>query len=390
MGVRPTDSEHRPTMFELLFDLVYVFAATQVTAFMSDEHSAMGVIDGLLVIGLLWWTWAAYTWLGNQARADEGLLRAGMALATVAIFVVGLAVPETFDDVPGGLYGPMVVVVAYLLVRVIHLAMYSFAAGDDAGLRHQVAISWLPLAASAVLLIVGALVGGVTQTILFAVALFGEWLGVYLTSRNGSWRVHSVSHWTERYGLFVIIAIGESIVAIGSGAATSALTASLLTAAVLGVVIAICLWWLYFDVVAIAAEEAMREADDARRLTIALEGYTYGHFALIAGILLAALGVELSLEVIDDGASIGGFAAVVLLGGLGLHLLGHVWFKARVLHSFSGSRTIGTVALVATMPLVAALRSVPALLVPTVILAAVVVWETVHHGETRRRLRGVS
>ena len=220
-----------------------------------------------------------------------------------------------------------------------------------------------------------------------AVALFGEWLGVYLMSRHGEWRVHSVSHWTERYGLFVIIAIGESIVAIGSGAANSVLSASLLTAAVFGVAIAICLWWLYFDVVAIAAEEEMRRADESRRLTIALEGYTYGHVALIAGILLAALGVELALEVIDHETGIGGFAAFVLLGGLALHLVGHVWFKARVLRSFSRSRAIAALALVAAMPLVAALRSVPALLVPTVILAAVVVWETMHHAETRRQLR---
>ncbi len=102
--------------------------------------------------------------------------------------------------------------------------MYVVAAGDDVELRHQVAISWLPLAASAVLLIIGAIVGGAAQTVLFAVALVGEWLSIYLTSRHGAWRIHSVSHWTERYGLFVIIAIGESIVAIGTGASDSALT----------------------------------------------------------------------------------------------------------------------------------------------------------------------
>ena len=247
-------------MFELLFDLVYVFSATQVTAFIVHEHSAVGVLQGLLVIGLMWWTWAAYTWLGNQARADQGLLRAGMALATLAVFVVGLAIPETFDDGTGGLYGPLVFVGAYLLVRVIHLGMYVVAAGDDVELRHQVAISWLPLAASAVLLIMGAIVGGAAQTVLFAVALVGEWLSIYLTSRHGAWRIHSVSHWTERYGLFVIIAIGESIVAIGSGASDSALTSGLLVASLLGVTAAICLWWLYFDVVAIVAEEEMSRA----------------------------------------------------------------------------------------------------------------------------------
>jgi low temperature requirement protein LtrA len=281
----------------------------------------------------------------------------------------------------------MVVVVAYLVVRVIHLSMYVVAAGDDVELRHQVAISWLPLLASAVLLVVGALVGGAAQTALFAVALAGEWLSVYLTSRHGSWRVRSVSHWTERYGLFVIIAIGESIVAIGTGAADAQLTTGLLAASALGVAMAICLWWLYFDVVAIAAEQAMDQADERRRLAIALEGYTYGHYALVAGIVLAALGVELALEALGDDKAVGVFAAVALLAGLALHLAGHVWFKARVLDSFSVSRTVGAAVLLGAIPLVAQLRAGPALAVPTTILVALIVRESVYHRAVRHRIR---
>ena len=116
--VQPVSADHRATTFELLFDLVYVFAATQVTAFMAHEHTAIGVVRGLLVLGLLWWTWAAYAWLGNQGRADEGLLRATMAVATVAMFIVALTVPEAWDDAPGGLNGPLVMVCAYLVVRI--------------------------------------------------------------------------------------------------------------------------------------------------------------------------------------------------------------------------------------------------------------------------------
>src|SRR6266700_1169700 len=220
-GVRPTSQDHRATPFELLFDLVYVFAVTQVTAYMAKEDSARGVLQGLLLLTLLWWTWSAYTWLGNQARADEGLLRAGMAVAMAAIFVVALTIPEAWHDAPGGLNGPLVLVGAYLLVRCVHLSLYAVAATGDPGLRRQVARTWPPTLAGAALLVAGALLGGWTETLLFAAALLVEGVGVYLTSRRGNWRLHSVAHLTERHGLFIILAIGESVVAIGVAPPTS-------------------------------------------------------------------------------------------------------------------------------------------------------------------------
>jgi low temperature requirement protein LtrA len=109
-GLRPTSEDHRATPFELFFDLVYVFAMTQVTGYMAAEHSAQGVLQGLLLLALLWWTWGGYAWLGNQARADEGLLRAGMVVAMAALFVVALTIPEAWQDAPGGLNGPLVLV----------------------------------------------------------------------------------------------------------------------------------------------------------------------------------------------------------------------------------------------------------------------------------------
>jgi low temperature requirement protein LtrA len=193
------------------------------------------VVQGLLLLALLWWTWSAYAWLGNQARADEGVLRAGMAVAMAAIFVVALTVPEAWQDAPGGLNGPLVLVGAYLLVRCVHLILYGVAAAGDRGLRRQLAITWVPLLAGAALLIAGALVGGWAQTLLFAGALLVDWVGVYLTSRQGNWRLHSAGHWTERHGNFIILAIGESVVAIGAGAAAQPISAPLLLGAVLGV-----------------------------------------------------------------------------------------------------------------------------------------------------------
>lgn len=158
-ATRPTGEDHQVTTFELFFDLVYVFALTQVTHFMAEEHSAYGVLQGLLILALLWWTWGGYTWLGNQARADEGILRAGMVVAMAAVFVVGLTIPEAWDDASGGLNGPVVLVSAYLLVKFIHLTVYSVAARDDTALRRQLAVTWLPTLTGAALLIAGVLLG---------------------------------------------------------------------------------------------------------------------------------------------------------------------------------------------------------------------------------------
>jgi low temperature requirement protein LtrA len=278
-GVRPTSQDHRATPFELLFDLVYVFAVTQVTGYMAKEHSARGVLQGLLLLTLLWWTWSAYTWLGNQARADEGLLRAGMAVAMAAIFVVALTIPEAWHDAPGGFNGPLVLVGAYLLVRCVHLSLYAVAATGDPGLRRQVARTWPPTLAGGALLVAGALLGGWTETLLFAAALLVEGVGVYLTSRRGNWRLHSVAG-----------------------------------------------------------------------VDLAVEAYTYGHFPLVAGIVLAALGVEGVLAHAGERQPLGTFYALPLFGGVAVYLAGQVLFKRRMHSTLSVPRLVATGVLVAALP----------------------------------------
>ena len=204
---------------------------------------------------------------------------------------------------------------------------------------------------SAALLVAGAIAGGALQTGLFAAALVIEWVSVYVTSRHGSWRIHSVAHWTERHGLFIIIAIGESIVAIGTGAAGDPVTTRLLVAATLGISVAICLWWLYFDTWAITAEQQMADADEDRRLTIAVDAYTYGHYLLVAGIVLIALGIELAIEALAEPDPLGAFAAAMLFGGLAVHLAGHCFFKLRAFGSLSTTRAVAMVVFVAAAPI---------------------------------------
>jgi low temperature requirement protein LtrA len=387
LRVRPTREDHSVTDFELLFDLVYVFALTQVTGYVGHAHTAEGALQGLLMLALLWWTWCAYTWLGNQARADEGLLRTGMAVAMAAVFVVALTIPEAWHDAEGGLDGPVVFVLGYLVVRSVHLAVYGVAARDDADLRHQVTISWFWLALGGALLLAGALIGGWAETALFAAALAVDWGGTYVTSRDGSWRVHSATHWTERYGLFVILAIGESIVAIGVGAADQAIGVGLLLAAVLGVAAAICLWWLYFDVVSVAAERRFHEARGAERMRLAIEAYTYGHFPIVAGIIVAAIGVEGVLAHAGDSTGLGAFYAVPLYGGTALYLAGHLFFKRRVLGSTSRERPLALAALLLVLPLAIVLPPLAALAGVVLILAALIAVESRRYADQRRGVR---
>jgi low temperature requirement protein LtrA len=385
-GVRPTSEGHRVTTFELFFDLVYVFAATQVTGYMAHEHTAHGVLQGLLLLALLWWTWSAYAWLGNQARADEGLVRAGMAVAMAAIFVVDLTIPEAWHDAPGGLNGPLVLVGAYLMVRAVHLTLYAVAAAGDRELRRQLTITSGPLLASAALLIPGVLLGGWTQTLLFAGALLVDWVGVYLTSRQRNWRLHSPAHWTERHGDFIILAIGESVVAVGVGAAQQPISGPLLSAAILGVATAVGLWWLYFDVASLAAEHQLIEARGQARVRLAVEAYTYGHFPIVAGIVLAALGMEGVLAHADASGPLGAFYAAALFGGVALYLAGYLLFKRRMHGALSLPRLVAICVFLAALPAAIFLPPLAGLAVVVLILAVLVIVETILYAQTRRSL----
>jgi low temperature requirement protein LtrA len=355
---------------------------------MADEHSARGVLQGLLMLALLWGTWSGYTWLGNQARADEGLLRAVMAVAMAGMFAVALTIPEAWHDEPGGLNGPLVLVCAYLLVRGVHLTVYAVAATGDPGLRRQVAITWLPTIVAAAVLVSGALLGGWTQTLLFAVALLVEWVGAYLPSRHGNWRLRSPVHLTERHGLFIILAIGESVVAIGFGAAEQPISGPLLFAAILGVAAAVCLWWLYFDVVSLAAEHRLLEARGQARVDLAVEAYTYGHFPIVAGIVLAALGVEGVLAHAGESKPLGTFYALPLFGGFALYLAGHLLFQGRTHSGLSLPRLVATGVLLAALPAAVVLPPLAGLAGLVVILAALIVVETTRDAQARHRLRG--
>jgi len=197
-----------------------------------------------------------------------------------------------------------------------------------------------------------------------------------------------VAHLTERHGLFIILAIGESVVAIGVGAADKPTSAPLLVAAILGVAAAVCLWWLYFDMVSLAAEHRLLEARGQARVDLAVEAYTYGHFPLVAGIVLAALGVEGVLAHAGERQPLGTFYALPLFGGVAVYLAGQVLFKRRMHSTLSVPRLVATGVLVAALPAAAVLPPLVGLAGLVLILAVLIVVETTRYAQIRRSLRG--
>ncbi|MFE3099688.1 low temperature requirement protein A [Nocardia tengchongensis] len=357
----------RVTAVELFFDLAYVFGFTQVSRLMADAHTAMGVLQGLTVLALLWWSWTAYSWLANQLHADEGFVRGAMFTGMTAVFVVAVMVPEAYADRTGGLSGPLIFVAAYLVARLTHLTVYMFTSvGGPAARREVVQTVCLSIVPSAALLIGGALLGSPWQVWCVLTAVTVEPVIANLTTWDVRSRISSATHFVERHRLVVILALGESTVAIGVGAGPIDIPP--LAGVLLAMAIAIALWRAYFGELATAAEHALCELDDRERSRAAHHGYTYLHLPIVAGIVLSALGIETAMAHISGTGAYGLFGAVALAGGAALYLIGTALFARRVVGAAMRPRLLAAlIMLTATpalspMPPLAALATTAALL----------------------------
>ena len=245
-------SEERVTPLELFFDLVFVLALTQCTALMAKEPTWSGLAKALLILGMLWWAWVGYAWLTSVVNPEEGTVRITIFASMAAFLVVSLCIEDAFGDL-GLLFAG-----AYGVVRTAQIVLFTVASRDDPKLRRSVnglAVS----TAIAVALLVGAyFANGAVQASLWVTALAFDLAGPYFFGVEG-WKLVP-GHFAERHGLIVIIALGESIVAIGVGA-EAGVDAGIVAAAVLGVAVTAALWWLYFDVVALVAERRLSNAE---------------------------------------------------------------------------------------------------------------------------------
>jgi low temperature requirement protein LtrA len=389
--IRPTDEHSGVTTLELFFDLVFVFAITQVTALMADDLGWRGALRGLVLLALLWWAWCSYAWLGNQARADEGVVRAAVIVAMAALFLVALAIPGAWGDEGGGVSAPVLLAGCLAVVRLGHLAVYVVAAGGDAALRRTVLRTAVPVAVAAVLLVAGAVLGGAAQTALWALALLIDYSGVYLF--GGGWRLPAPGHFAERYGLIVIIALGESLIAVGVGAGDLPVTGPTIAAALLGLVVSLALWWLYFDVVAPVAERVLRRAQGQERVRLARDSYTYLHFPMVAGIIYLALGLKKVAQYVSDAEHhaltdpLTGTPLWALYGGVAAYLLAHLAFRERNIGSVNVPRAVTVVVLLLAPLAVGPLPALAQLGVLAAVLVALIGFEVVRYAEARAAVR---
>ena len=389
--IRLNDEDATVPPLELFFDLVFVFSLTQVTALMADDLTGHGLVRGLLVLALLWWSWTGYAWLCNVVNAETGILRLVLFAAMAAMLVLSLSIPESFDDLPGGLNGPVVVAICYFLFRLMHLLMFELVALDDPGLRQQLLRFAPSMLGATVLLLVAAGTDGTTQTLLWAAALAVDYVGTLLGGADG-WRLRAPGHFAERHGLIVIVALGESIVAIGVGVAELPISVPIITASLLGLAVSAGMWWAYFDMSALHAEHAFTAEPEATRARFARDAYSYLHLPLVAGIVLTALGLKKVLEYAGDAEHhtltepLSGTAVVALYGGVLLYLLGHIGFKWRTAHQVMASRVGASVAILVASLLGGSLPAMASLAVLAALLVGLVAYESIAYAEHRHAL----
>ena len=362
---------------ELFFDLVFVLALTQCTALMAGKPTWSGLAEGMLVLAVLWWSWTGYTWLTSVLDPEEGVVRIVIFAAMAAFLIVAICVPEAFDSLA------LEFALAYGAVRAAHIALFVLASRDDAGLRRSVIDLGLSTAVGVGLLVGASFLDGLAQGGLWVFALLLDMGGPYLFGAAG-WKLVP-GHFAERHGLIIIIALGESIVAIGAGAEAS-LTAGIAAAAVVGVLLSAAMWWIYFDVVAlVSARRLVNAAVGREQNELARDSYSYLHFPMVAGIVLVAVSLKKTLADVDDPlATVPAFA---LLGGLAFYLLGLVGFRYRHVRTINRQRLVLALALFALLPAAAELPALASLAIVTVLLCAMITYETISYGEGRDRVR---
>jgi len=373
---RTGDSEERVTPLELFFDLVFVFAFTQVTALVTNDPTWAGLVKGLLVLSILWWAWVAYSWLTNTLDPENGEVRVVVFGAMTAMLVASLAVPDVFGD------DAFVFACAYAAIRIAHLALYAFAGRGDRDLLEAIARLSAGTLGSIVLLFVASAFDGPAQTGLWALALLVDFSGVWIGGGRG-WHLEA-GHFAERHGLIVIIALGESIVAVGLGA-TNQLGVGVVAAAVLGLAIAGALWWAYFDVVAIVAEKHLREASGNAQLRMARDSYSYLHLPMVAGIILFAVGVKKTLADMSD--PLATVPAVALCGGVALYLVGHVLFRLRNVRTLNRQRLVVSVLLLVLIPIALELPALATLATVAALCVGLIAYEAIRFAAARDRVR---
>jgi low temperature requirement protein LtrA len=362
---------------ELFFDLVFVLAITQCTSLMSDDPTWRGLGHGMLILALLWWSWVGYAWLTSVFDPEEGAVRIVLFGAMAAFLIAAICEPKAFDGLA------LEFAVAYGAVRAAHIALFLIASRDDPGFRRSSLGLGVGTSIGVGLLIAGSFLDPGPRAAVWALALVLDMAEPYLFGSEG-WHLEP-RHFAERHGLIIIIALGESIVAVGVGAGTQ-MTWGIAGAAALGIAVLAAMWWMYFDIVALVSARRLAAAPEGKVMNeLARDSYSYIHFVMVAGIILVALGLKKTLGHVDD--PLDTVPAFALLAGVAIYLLGLVAFRFRHVRSANWRRVGLAAVLVALWPAATALPAIATLAIVSVLLWVVVTIETRGYGEDRAQVR---
>jgi low temperature requirement protein LtrA len=380
MSVAAVDHEHRVTPRELFFDLVFVFAFTQVATLLANDPTFAGIGRSVLVLAALWWAWSAYAWLTNVVDPEEELIGAALLVALIAMFVAALVVPGVFAD-EGVIFG-----VAFLIVCLIHAALYVLVGRGDRDLLTAVLrlAPWTFVGATLILI---AGFADAARTWLWVAAIAVTYVGAVLAGSAG-WQVHA-SHFAERYALVMIIALGEAFIAIGIGVTGTGIGLGEITAAILGILVATSIWLAYFDFFAIRGERILSDLEGPDRVALARDAYTLAHFPMIVGIVLLAFAMKTIVAHVGD--ELDAVAAFALCGGCALYLLTYSAIRIRVerRRRLSRGRFVAAVVLLFLLPVATMVPALAALALVTAVWVALHTYELVWWREARRESRQV-
>lgn len=352
---------------ELFFDLLFVLVFTQCTALMSHDLTWTGLGRGLVVLAIVWWAWVSFAWLTSLVDPEEGAVRLIMFLVMVALLIMAFAIPEAFGD--RGFW----FAAAFGFVRAGHVALFWVASRDDPGLHRWVIGLAVASAISVALLVAAAAAPPGPKVVLWFAALIVD-LGFPARWGVERWRIVP-GHFAERHNLIIILALGESVIALGAGAEAE-LDSSVALVGALGLGLAAALWWIYFDVVALVTARRLQQAEPGReRNRLARDSYSYLHFPMVAGIVLCALAFE---EAVPHGtAAFEVVTATALLGGVASYLLAHVVLRLRNRGSVNPERLVAALVALALIPVAVTVDAIWTLVIVDALLWGMIVFETI-------------
>jgi low temperature requirement protein LtrA len=310
----------RVSTIELFFDLVFVFTITQLTSLLVAEPTGVGVARVALIFGNVWWMYGGYAWLTNAVPPHDAPRRLLILVGMAGFLVVALAIPEAFGD-SGVAFG-----IGYLVVTLVHTGLF-LRASEGSAVRAMFRLGPYNLVTALLILAAGFTDGGV-QWALWSAAFVLHWTSPAITAVGG-FRIRA-AHFVERHGLIVLIALGESVVAIGIGVQVLELSLGLVVTAVLGLALAASLWWLYFDGEDARAEQALEDASDERNPWLSLFAFGYAFLLVLGGIVVLAAGVKQAVVRYDEPAT--DSTAWFLAAGVAVYIVGLVLFRY-VLHT---------------------------------------------------------